>query len=53
MLNRTGTLDEVLTGTADGLMERIVGVLAAITSSVGVVLLPPGPGLLTEICPEP
>jgi hypothetical protein len=31
----------------------MVGTVAAITSSVGVVLLPPGPGLLTETCPKP
>src|SRR5260370_24954189 len=48
-----GTLEEVLTATPDGLTERMVGTVAAITSSVGVVLVPPGRGLLTEICPEP
>src|SRR5260370_8699595 len=48
-----GTLEEVLTATPDGLTDTMVGTVAAITNSVGVVLLPPGPGLLTEICPEP
>jgi hypothetical protein len=37
-----GTLEEGLTATLDGLTERMVGTVAAITSSVGVVLLPPG-----------
>jgi hypothetical protein len=45
----TGMFEDVLTGAVVGLMEKIVGVFAATSSSVGVVLLPPGPGLLTEI----
>lgn len=53
MLIGLGTLEDVLIATLDGLTERMVGTVAAMTSSVGVVLLPPGPGLLTEICPEP
>jgi hypothetical protein len=53
ILIELGTLEEVLTATLDGLTERMVGTVAAITSSVGVVLLPPGPGLLTDICPDP
>src|SRR4030081_3928503 len=53
MLIEVGTLEEVLRTTPDGLTETMVGTVAAITSSVGVVLLPPGPGLLTETCPKP
>src|ERR1700753_3645312 len=53
ILIEVGTLEVVLTATLNGLTETMVGAVAAITSSVGVVLLPPGPGLLTEICPEP
>lgn len=51
MLITVGAL--VLTATLDGLTEEMVGLVAATTSSVGVVAVPPGPGLLTEICPVP
>jgi hypothetical protein len=43
MLTDTGTFEEALTATLDGLTEKIVGKFAATTSSVGVVVLPPGP----------
>jgi hypothetical protein len=36
-----GTFEEVLTVTLEGVMEEIVGTVAATTNSVGVVVLPP------------
>jgi hypothetical protein len=49
----TGTVEVGFTPRLPGETETIVGLVAAITSWVGVVVLAPGPGLFTEISPEP
>ena len=43
----------VITAMLDGLTEATTGCAPSTSSSVGVVALPPGPGLLTVIWPRP